>query len=234
MTTAVLKTASRTALALIIASMAGAAFAATQSINPITAKVTVDAGYLATNGYVLTGAGAATFVDGILSTPVASVSTATNPGPLTINLGDNDGFKLAKGFTALNFGDFSFDAATGTLIGDVKLGSGSLFNYQDGAILVATTFNGNLGLDDILAVGNSATARDLYLEATGFMIAPALAAFVADAGLDPSLLSPVAGVVQKIQIGVAPVMPAVPEPSTYAMMGVGLVGVALLARRRKV
>jgi hypothetical protein len=233
MTTAVLKTASRTALALIMASMAGGAFAVTQSINPVSAQVTIDASYLTTNGFVLTGAGAASYANGVLTSPVVSASTSTNPGPLSINLGDTDGFRLAKGLTALNFGDFTFDAATNSLIGDVKLGNGLLFNYQDGAILVANNVQGSLGLDALTIVGNAAGARDLYLEASGFSIAPSLAAFVAEAGLDPALLSSVAGVVQKIQIGVPPVTPPVPEPSTYAMMGIGLVGVGILATRRK-
>ena len=211
--------------------IAGGAMAATQPFNPINASVSIDTTLLVANNITIGGAGNATFSAGTLTLPVSSVEVGTSGGPATINFGDADGFVLTTQFGTLTFKDFSFDAATNTLQGDLK-GGGFLLggiDFQDGGLLVATSAAGNLGTDPLTAVTSSAQARDVFLAASQFTLAPALSAYLSGVGLTPSLV-PVGQIVLSVNVGTPPV----PEPATYALAVAGLISVGVFARRKKV
>ena len=231
MNTAVFKQLSRSVIALAaVTVVAGGAMAATQPFNAINATVSIDTSMLTANNISISKIGNAVLSGNTLTLAVSSVTNATNGGAATINFGDNDGFMLTTQFGTLTFKDFSFDAASKTLIGDLQ-GGGFLLSgisFQDGGLLSAGAAEGNLGFDPLTAVTNSSSARPLYLSASQFTMAAGLAAYLTEKGLTPSTV-PVGQIVQNVKIGVSPV----PEPSTYALMGLGLVGMALVSRKRR-
>ncbi|MES2091527.1 MAG: PEP-CTERM sorting domain-containing protein, partial [Pseudomonadota bacterium] len=67
---------------------------------------------------------------------------------------------------------------------------------------------------------------------SNFTLAPAFVTFLGDNGVDPATMTFVATMIKEIRIGTVST-PAIPEPSTYALMGLGLVGMSLVARRRQ-
>ena len=220
-----------TFVALALAS--GFASAAAQPFVAATGSVKLDTTYLTTNGYTATALGTATYNagTGTLTDPLQGVSTSSNPGALLIDFSDTAGMQLAKGYTKVKLTDFTFDLATNTLFGDVNVGI--LLNLNDQALLVASSVASSFGAESGTSVTTSATARDLGLLATNFTLAPAFVTFLGDNGVDPATMTFVADMIKEVRIGTVSVAPSVPEPSTYALMGLGLVGMSLVARRRQ-
>lgn len=73
--------------------VASSAMAANQPITSTSAAVAIDTALLSANNITITAVGANTFssATNVLTAPIASVSTSTNPGAAQINFGDTDG-----------------------------------------------------------------------------------------------------------------------------------------------
>jgi hypothetical protein len=196
----------------IVASVALAV--ASVAASAATSAVSVDATYLTTNKLTLAGTGGSTYTTGSLVIPV---TTATQ---LLIDFVDAAGFSVkTSGLLSgtATFSNLTIDVATGTVFGDM-IGSGLLAGlaYTGGQDLLTGTVSG---------LGTSTLTFSNFAVSSGF------GAFLTDAGASPSAV-PVGSIVKSITVsGVA--VPAVPEPSTYAMLLLGLGGIAVAARRKQ-
>lgn len=214
-----------------LAVAATAASAATsQPFVATTANVTLDTSYLTANGYTVSAVGSSTYTaaTGVLTDPVQAVNLAVSPGPITIDFSDTSGMAIKKGLTTVKLTNFTYDVATNSLFGDIS--AGLLLNLSNQSLLTANTvfgnFGGIIGGQELTSVTSSSTSRVLGLAASDFVLSDAFNTFLTDNGVDPAAMAFVATMVKSVNIG------AVPEPSTYVLMGLGLVGIAATARRK--
>lgn len=208
-----------------LALAATAASAATsQPFVATSATVTLDTTYLNANGYTVGALGASTYnaATGVLTDPVQGISLATNPGPLSIDFSDTSGMSIKKGLTTVKLLNFTYDVATNSLFGDIN--AGLLLNLKDQSLLTATNVSGNFSGVDLTNVSSSPSTRVLNLNASDFVLSETFKSFLADNGVDPASVAFVASIVKSVSV--------VPEPSSYALMGLGLVGVFATARRK--
>lgn len=205
-----IKQISRTVLALAATLAVGSAMAA-------SATVELNAPLMTANGVTATAIGNDTYngSTGVLTAPISAGQTAT-----FADFGNADGFSLAfklLGFPqTIAFSNFGFDSLTRTLSGNL-LGGGlvlSKINYVGGDLLSAGTST---------IVGND-------IVYSNFTVSTQLSDYLTSIDVDTNQLSAVTSVVKTISI---PSVSAVPEPSAYALMGLGLVGIALATRKRR-
>ncbi|MDO9005293.1 MAG: PEP-CTERM sorting domain-containing protein [Aquabacterium sp.] len=214
----------------------GIASAASQPFVATTAAINLDLAAINANlnGYTLAATGGATLntTTGVLTANVQGVSTATNPGAMTIDFTDAQGFNFTKlGNLPISLTNFSFDVGTKDLTGDLVIGSG-LFATKilNQSLLTASNVSSSFGTSVGTSVPTSATPRLIGLDASGFALSNSFKSLLSSNGLDPAQVAFVGGLITSIKIGT---VSSVPEPSTYALMGIGLVGMGLMARRRK-
>jgi len=203
---------------MAVALAASAASAANLPVASYSDSVLIDTSVLTAKNLTLQKVGNATWnaTTGILTDPVSSVDLASS---LVIQFDATSGFAL---FTPGLFGpskvatlqNFSYNVNTGTLHGDLFTPLGNLL---DSDLLTASTKSGGLS-------GNL-----INVTASNFSLATEL---VTALGSNAANFQFVADAVKQVKINVTLATAPVPEPSTYALMGLGLVGIGLVSRRR--
>ena len=203
---------------MAVAFAASAASAANLPVASYSDSVLIDTSVLSAKNLTLQKVGNATWnaTTGILTDPVSSVDLASS---LVIQFDATSGFAL---FTPGLFGpskvatlqNFSYNVNTGTLHGDLFTPLGNLL---DSDLLTASVKTGGLN-------GNL-----INVTASNFSLATEL---VTALGSNAANFQFVADAVKQVKINVTLATAPVPEPSTYALMGLGLVGIGLVSRRR--
>lgn len=203
---------------MAVALAASAASAANLPVASYSDSVLIDTSVLSAKNLTLQKVGNATWnaTTGILTDPVSSVDLASS---LVIQFDATSGFAL---FTPGLFGpskvatlqNFSYNVNTGTLHGDLFTPLGNLL---DSDLLTASVKTGGLN-------GNL-----INVTASNFSLATEL---VTALGSNAANFQFVADAVKQVKINVTLATAPVPEPSTYALMGLGLVGIGLVSRRR--
>lgn len=173
---------------------------------------------------------------GLISVSVSGIGSATTvePGksfkfPITggtvtggtvvdVITAPDAGVSLTKGSTVISLGDFRVDVATKSLYGDITIGSNVV---QDTKLYTFTTL-----VNEALEPGK------FKVSASGMFITETALNTLGDALGVPVFLRPaVAGVDFGTLTG--NVTAAVPEPSTYAMLALGLAGIGAYSKRRR-
>jgi PEP-CTERM motif len=210
-----IKQITQAVLGLIVTATASSAMAATGD-----AIITLQQAGLNTNNWIVAQLGNAVYTNttplSSVALPVSTVATAS-----FIDYGDADGLKIsfAPNFLGtrpnISLSNFSFDIATKTILGNAKYGTSFNLATAEPVLSIAT----------LTDVGGN-------LLASGISMHPSLQATVADLGLDPNAI-PLSSIISSLTFSNYGFVAAVPEPSTYALMGLGLVGISLVARRRQ-
>lgn len=225
-------TFTKLASAVALFAAAGVASAANQPFTATNATVALNPSAISSTGYTVGAAGAATLSGNNLTIAVESVGLDVSPGPIDINFAETSGIRLTKLLSpTVTLSDFTFDVGTNTLYGDLK--AGVFLNLNDQSLLTATNVTSSFGGVVGTNVTSSATTRTLGLNASGFVLSQGFRDYLTAAELNPDDYTYIADLIGSIKIGTVSVTPAIPEPSTYALMGIGLIGLALAKRRRQ-
>jgi len=159
------------------------------------------------------------------------VATATNPGAIDIELADAAGLKFTKSLSpTITLSNFSFDVGTNELSGNLVVSSGivKLVEVIDQSVLVAGSVTSMFGSELGTAVTSSSTPRDLGLIASNFSLSQSFKDYMLNTyEMDATQFGYVANMIKEVRVG------TVPEPSTYALMGVGLACMGFVARRKR-
>jgi hypothetical protein len=190
--------------------------------------------------------GGAQLAGSTFSAPVGSVSVLKQgPGPIHVDLAASAGLQLSfSNGTSLRLTGLAFDVGTRVLSGDLSLTVPTApcraevcaavfsanYDFNDLPLLTAGKVSGNIDggmpLDQALAVP-TLKAQQLTLDADVFFNFAALSTVAARVGLSLPAVA-----LEPIPVGHFSIT-SVPESSTLAMLGLGLAGLAVVARRRQ-
>jgi len=210
-----IKQVAQAVLGLVVSVAASSAMAANGDVT-----IKLNQSLMNANDWLAAKLGNAVYTN---ATPVSTVFVPVNAANTTASFIDYaaaDGVKISFAPNSLGIRssvsllDFTFDIATATISGDVKYG-----------VLNITADEPMLSIGTLTNVGGNLVASDLSMH-------PSLVALVVDSGLDPNVL-PLSSLIQSLTFTGYGFAAPVPEPSTYALMGLGLVGISLVARRRQ-
>lgn len=204
--------------AALIALAPAAAMAANKGVLTYATGLSSTNAALLLLGVDVNPTGAASESGGLLSPtsfnlPITKITTNAT-GLSSVAFGTS-GLEFEKSFLIFSkdiaFSDLSFDFATKTLSG--KNGGSSIALFTAGTVTGGLTSTGP-------NASFSYSANNLYLtSAAASKIGSAL-------GVNSYVLG-------KVNFGSLKITGAIPEPSTYALIGMGLAGAAFVARRRR-
>lgn len=197
----------------IKAALALTAIASASSAMAVNATALLNTALLTANSITVASLGSASY-DSTAGALSLAEQAATSALPTLADFAAADGFKATVSGAALNFTDFQFNNA-GSLTGKFSAFGG--FYSFDGSLLQAST------------LVNSPSG----LVATNFAASAAFSNYLINtANLSPATVGILGSLLTSMTTPGLTVTP-VPEPSTYALMGLGLVGISLVARRRR-
>lgn len=197
--------------------------------------------------FQITFTGDAAFAAGVLSAPVDSVSvTGVGPGPVHINLQRDAGVSVWNNdIGGMSASNFQFDVGSKAFTVDLtyqapwRCPEGMMcaavmpapMIFKDVALFtsgeITGSIDGGMPLDNAIAVPTFAPQKidlttDLYFNLQGLVPVAAQLGLT----LDPTAMA------EPIKFATLSIS-AVPEASTFSLMGLGLMGLGLLAQRRR-
>ncbi|MDE2401102.1 MAG: PEP-CTERM sorting domain-containing protein [Burkholderiales bacterium] len=214
------------ALAVVAVSALSSAHAAnfaapTSALLTLSSDITT---VLASATFAPLGTASYNSVTSTLNEAFSSVTLSSSTGSDLVGVTNAaDGFSLNYKGTALNITNISYDNATKTL--GAVMSVGGVQTYA-GAFLTATTVTNSEAFNAVAGTGLLTTGN---LNLTDGSATALLSAFAAPTS------ALYVGIVKGVNFGTlaVDVTAPVPEPSTYALMGIGLVGIVLTARKRR-
>jgi PEP-CTERM motif len=211
---------------LAVAAVAAASFASAQAatfedkaLSFFTVDSQLTSALSSFGSVVLDATGGAQYSNGLLSF-VADTATFTSAADLV--LASSAGLSLTAEGTTIKMSGLGYNNATGMLTGTMSADGANVFTGNLLEIYGTPKSTTTFSFDSVVGSGSLLTGTFHMTNGAAKALGRALGG---------ALGAAYAPTIQGYSFGTMTV--AVPEPSTYALMGLGLVGVALAARKRK-